>query len=156
MSDNISSATITTAKLADGAVTTAKLDDSAVTTAKLANTSVTNAKMNYAQINHPAPTTTVITNYGTISSQTSKTMAQSGFLVGKAVCLQSNTHAHLTLTNDDNACILAGIPFEDNSNNSQVGFCVPVYKGQTIYFRLGSNAQFEQVRLVASHSSAAL
>lgn len=132
------------------------LADSAVTAAKIANTSITNAKMNYAQINHPAPTTTVITNYGTISSQGSRVMAQSGFLVGKAVCLRSDTHAHLTLSNDDDAGILAGIPFELGSENFQIGFCIPVYKGQTIYFRLGSNAQFEHVRLVASHSSAAL
>lgn len=122
----------------------------------LADNAVTNAKMNYAQINHPAPTTTVITNYGTISSQGSRVMAQSGFLVGKAVCLQSDTHAHLTLADNDDTDILAGIPFELGSSNFQIGFCIPVYKGQTIYFRLGSNAQFEHVRLVASHSAAAL
>ena len=125
-------------------------------TAALADSAVTSTKIDFTTINMSAPTTTVITNYGNITAQTSKTMTKSGFLVGKAVCLQSNTHAHITLANDDAANILAGIPFEIGSDNFQIGFCIPVYKGQTIYFRLGSNAQFEHVRLVASHSSAAL
>lgn len=113
-------------------------------------------KIDFTTINMSAPTTTVITNYGNITAQTSKTMAKSGFLVGKAVCLQSGTHAHITLANDDDANILGGIPFEVESSNFQIGFCIPVYKNQTIYFRLGVNAQFEHVRLVASHSPAAL
>jgi len=149
-------ANVTSAKLADSAVTTAKIANAAVTSGKIANGAVTSEKIDFTTINMSAPTTTVITNYGTISSQGSRVMAQSGFLVGKAVCLQSDTHAHLTLANDDDTDILAGIPFEIGSSNFQIGFCVPVYKGQTIYFRLGSNAQFEHVRLVASHSAAAL
>ena len=115
----------------------------------------TSEKVDWTTIKHTAPTSTVITTYGTISSQTSKTMSQSGFLVGKAVTLNSNAHAHISLSNDDDGAIVGGIPFTLYDNNFQVGFCVPVYKGQTVYFRLGGNAQFEHVKLVASHSSAA-
>ena len=146
LSDNISSATITTAKLAN----------SAVTTDKIADTSVTSAKIDWTTIRHPALTTTVITDYGTISTQGSRTMAQSGFLIGKAVTFASDTHAMVTLSADDDSYIVGGIPFTLYNDNTQIAFCIPVYKGQTIYFRKNGSAQFEKVKLVASHNGAAV
>lgn len=109
-------------------------------------------KVDVATFAMTAPVNEVVTNLGSIpAGNTSRTMAASGFLCGKAVVLAPGNHAVVCLTANDQTAV-AGIPYMDNVNNGQVAFCVPVYNGQTIYFRAStSNAQFEGVRLLKSH-----
>ena len=111
-----------------------------------------------ATFKHPAPTATILEDIGTIKSTRSYTAPSNGFLIGKGVSLASQGRAFVSLVNSQDYCI-GGIPYNDypgNNQNSQVAFCIPVYKGQTVYFIVSGNAQLEQVRLVASHSEAGI
>lgn len=134
--------------LADNSVTTAKIAGTAVTTAKIADAAITPAKMSVA----PGVTTTVVTNYGTISASTSKVMASSGYIIGKALVSADDKSCYVSLTNDSTFAI-GGIPYAYGSvTNLQIAFCIPVFKGQTIYFICSaSDAHFEEVKLIKNN-----
>ena len=135
----INNASIPTGAIADSAITTPKIADSAITAVKMSGAS--------------APIATDTTAYGTISSSTSKTLAHSGFLTGKAVVGASGSYAYVATKNSADYAV-GGIPYYEggqNNPNIQVVFCVPVYKGQTIYLNCSANGQFENVKLVKSN-----
>lgn len=112
--------------------------------------------VDWTTIKHSAPTGTALEVTGTVSSSRSYTATASGFLIGKGVTLTSGGKAGVFLTDSDDFCV-GGITYTDYSGNIQVAFCVPVYKGQTVYFRIsGGSSRLEQVRLVASHSDAGI
>lgn len=134
----------------------AALADGAVTTNNLANGAVTSDKVDWSTIKHSAPTGTALEVTGAVSSSRSYTATASGFLIGKGVTLTSGGKAGVFLTDSDDFCV-GGITYTDYSGNIQVAFCIPVYKGQTVYFRIsGGSSRLEQVRLVASHSEAGI
>lgn len=138
--------------LPDGSIKSDMLATSSVTTTKVADNAITPAKMSSA----PAPINTSIMDYGAISATTTKAMPASGFLIGKAVVSASDKSCYISLTNDSTYA-LGGIPYAYGTiTNLQVAFCVPVHKGQTIYFNCSpSDAHFEAVKLVQSNFSIA-
>lgn len=148
----INNGVVATASIADGAITTAKIAGGGVSTAKIADGAITPAKMSSA----PAPINTSIMDYGAISATTTKVMPSSGFLIGKAVVSASDKSCYISLTNDSTYA-LGGIPYAYGTiTNLQVAFCVPVHKGQTIYFNCSpDNAHFESVNLIQSNFSIA-
>lgn len=128
----------------------------AITTNMIANGAVTSAKVDWSTIKCSAPIPTVLQTIGTVRSNRSYTVPDNGFLLGKGVALTSGSKAGVFLTDSDTYCI-GGIPFTDYSGNIQVAFCVPVYKGQTVYLRMsGGSSRLEEVKLVASHSEASI
>lgn len=128
----------------------------AITTNMIADGAVTAKKVDWSTIKHSAPTLTVLRTIGTVSSNQSYTAPANGFLIGKGVTLASGGKAGVFLTDSDTYCI-GGIPYTDYSGNVQVAFCVPVYKGQTVYLRIsGGSSRLEEVKLVASHSEAGI
>ena len=136
-----------TLKKADG---TTIYPQTLVDTAEIYDGAVTVSKVDFAGFKQSTPTTTILHDYGTITSNTELTMPYTGFLTGKAVTLGSDKHACMCLTADDNGIHLGGIPFTKYGDNNQVSFCFPVIQGQKIYARCsGSGAgQLERVRLV--------
>ena len=128
----------------------------AITTNMIADGAVTSAKVDWSTIKHSAPIPTVIQTIGTVKSNRSYTAPANGFLLGKGVTLASGGKAGVFLTDSDSYCI-GGVPYSDYSGNIQVAFCVPVYKGQTVYLRMsGGSSRLEEVKLVASHSEAGI
>ena len=128
----------------------------AITTNMIADGAVTASKVDWSTIKCSAPIPTVLENIGTVTSNRSYTAPANGFLLGKGVVLASGGKAGVFLTNSDTYCI-GGIPYSDYSGNIQVAFCVPVYKGQTVYLRIsGGSSRFEEVKFVASHSEAGI
>lgn len=128
----------------------------AITTNAIADGAVTSAKVDWSTIKCSAPIPTVIKNIGTVTSNRSYTASANGFLIGKGVALASGGKAGVFLTDSDIYCI-GGVPYTDYSGNTQVAFCVPVYKGQTVYFKMsGGSSRLEEVKLVASHSEAGI
>lgn len=134
----------------------AKAGASTVSTNSIADGAVTSDKIDWTTFKHPAPTTTILENIGSITSSRSYTAPSNGFLIGKGVSWANGGKAGVFLTNSDNY-VVGGIPYTEYTGNNQVAFCVPVYKGQTVYFRVsGGNSRLEQVQLVASHSEAGI
>ena len=128
----------------------------AITTNMIADGAVTASKVDWSTIKCSAPIPTVLENIGTVTSSRKYTSPANGFLLGKGVVLASGGKPGVFLTNSDSYCI-GGIPYSDYSGNIQVAFCVPVYKGQTVYLRIsGGSSKFEEVKLVASHSEAGI
>lgn len=128
----------------------------AITTNMIADGAVTAEKVDWSTIKHSAPIPTVLQTIGTVSSSRSYTAPSNGFLIGKGVTLANGGKAGVFLTNGDDY-MLGGIPYTEYPGNNQVAFCIPVYKGQTVYFIVsGGNSRLEQVKLVASHSEAGI
>ena len=128
----------------------------AVTTNMIADEAVTASKVNWTKIKCSAPIPTVLENIGTVKSNRKYTASANGFLLGKGIVLASGGKAGVFLTDSDSYCI-GGIPYSEYSGNIQVAFCVPVYKGQTVYLRVsGGSSRFEEVKLVESHSEAGI
>ena len=127
------------------------LQDGAIITPKIADGAVTSDKVDWSTMKMPAPTTTVLQSYGTITSNQEFTIPYTGFMVGKAVSLGSSKRAFFGLAASDQGPFLGGIPFTDYTGNNQVAFCFPVVAGQKIYSRCsGSGAAImEEVKLVA-------
>lgn len=118
--------------------------------------SVSSGDIDWTTFKHPAPTATILETIGTITSTRSYTAPSNGFLIGKGVSWANGGKAGVFLTNSDNYMV-GGIPYTEYAGNNQVAFCVPVYKGQTVYFRVsGGSSRLEEVRLVASHSEAGM
>lgn len=154
--DMIENGAVTTAKLGTSAVTNAKLATAAVQTTNILDGAVTSDKVDWTTFKHPAPTATILETIGTITSTRSYTAPSNGFLIGKGVSWANGGKAGVFLTNSDNYMV-GGIPYTEYAGNNQVAFCVPVYKGQTVYFRVsGGSSRLEEVRLVASHSEAGI
>lgn len=127
-----------------------------VTTSRIEDGAVTSDKIDWTTIKHSTPTATILRNIGTITSTQSYTAPSNGFLIGKGVSWANGGKAGVFLTNSDDYCI-GGIPYTEYPGNNQVAFCIPVYAGQTVYFRVsGGSSRLEQVRLVASHSEASI
>lgn len=117
---------------------------------------VTSSDIDWSTIKHSAPTTTILETIGTVSSNRSYTAPSNGFLIGKGISWANGGQAGVFLT-DSNNYMVGGIPYSEYSGNNQVAFCIPVYKGQTVYFRMsGGSSRLEEVRLVASHSEASI
>lgn len=116
----------------------------------LPNEVITAAKVNWTTMKIPTPSTTVITDFGTITSNKALSITKSGFITGRAVTFSSGKHAMICLTASDSGIALGGIPYTEVTVNNQVFFCAPVRAGQTVYARVsGSNAgQLETVKLV--------
>ena len=128
----------------------------AITTNMIADGAVTASKVDWSTIKCSAPIPTVLENIGTVTSSRKYTSPANGFLLGKGIVLASGGKAGVFLTDSDSYCI-GGIPYSDYSGNIQVAFCVPVYKGQTVYLRIsGGSSRFEEVKLVESHSEAGI
>lgn len=128
----------------------------AITTNMIADGAVTAEKVDWSTIKHSSPIPAVLQTIGTVTSNRNYTAQANGFLIGKGVTLASGGKAGVFLTDSDIYCI-GGIPYTDYSGNVQVAFCVPVYKGQTVYFRMsGGSSRLEEVKLVASHSEASI
>lgn len=138
----------------NGAEVTGVVPD--VTTSRIEDGAVTSDKIDWTTFKHPAPTATILETIGTITSTRSYTAPSNGFLIGKGVSWASGGKAGVFLTNSDNYMV-GGVPYTEYAGNNQVAFCVPVYKGQTVYFRVsGGSSRLEEVRLVASHSEAGI
>lgn len=99
----------------------------------------------------PAPSGSVLQDFGIISENKSISITKSGFLIGKAVTFASGKHALLSATESDSGVYLAGIVYTEVNTNNQIAFCIPVVAGQTIYARCSGNTtgRLEQVRLVS-------
>lgn len=131
--------------LASNAVKTANINNSAVTTDKINGSAVTKAKMHGL----PCPDySTVITNWGTINSTSTKTMAADGYIVGKALVTGTDKQAYIEIGGKQ----VAGIPYNATSqiNNLQVAFCVPVKSGTSVKFQCsgGTGGYFQGCNLV--------
>lgn len=127
---------------ANSSVTTNNIQDSAVTTGKINGSAVTKAKMHGL----PCPDYgNTITNWGTISSTTTKTTSADGYVVGKAIISGADKQAYV----DIGGLQVAGIPYcTTNVSNLQVAFCIPVKSGTSVKFTCSSGGQFQGCRLL--------
>jgi hypothetical protein len=94
----------------------------------------------------PAPTATRLHAFGNISGNTSISITDDGFLVGKAITTAADGHAMVNLENTDSGPFLGGIPY-CAPNGVQVAFCIPCHAGQTFYARC-ENGRLEGVNIV--------
>lgn len=160
---------------ASSSVTTANLQNDCVTASKLYDRNTANTTdtwllvLNGDKIQHrvvktfnsdgsipksamhglPCPDySTVITNWGTINSTTTKTMAGDGYIVGKALVTGTDKQAFIEIGGKQ----VAGIPYNATSqiNNLQVAFCVPVKSGTSVKFQCsgGTGGFFQGCNLV--------
>lgn len=160
---------------ANSSVTTANLQNDCVTASKLYDRNTANTTdtwllvLNGDKIQHrvvktfnsdgsipksamhglPCPDySTVITNWGTINSTTTKTMAGDGYIVGKALVTGTDKQAFIEIGGKQ----VAGIPYNATSqiNNLQVAFCVPVKSGTSVKFQCsgGTGGFFQGCNLV--------
>lgn len=118
--------------LANNAVKTANINDSAVTKVKMHGL--------------PCPDYgNTITNWGTISSTSTKTTTADGFVVGKAIVTGAEKQAYV----DIGGLQVAGIPYTStNLSNFQVAFCIPVKSGTSVKFTCSSGGSFQGCRLL--------
>lgn len=95
-----------------------------------------------------SPGTTVLQDIGTIASNTSTRITNSGFLVGKA--FSSAGYAAMAWLDSARSIPLAGIPYNQSNGNIQVAFCVPVRSFQQIYWSASGSgkSQLETVKVV--------
>ena len=123
-------------------------DQFPIQSANIANSAVKSQNIDWTTIERiPSPTTTVLSNIGDIASSTTISITQNGFIIGKAVTLSEGS-ATISLTNDNSGFILGGIPYTNYSGNMQVGFCVPVRSGETIYCVLQGGGKLEGLKIV--------
>lgn len=108
-------------------------------------------KIDWTTLKQDAPTTTVQQNIGNITSSRAVSFTKNGWLIGKAVTFTSGSSAFLCLGSSlNNSRIIGGIPYNATGVNIQVGFCIPVYSGMSIYFSCSGTNQgvFEGVSVM--------
>ena len=157
----ISNQAVTNPKIENGAVNGVANDATAIGTAKLAldtvgtpnlrDASVTSDKMDWATL-CPGE---VIESYGQITSSTTITPSQNGFLVGKLRVWRTNNYAYGgAYITDDNGVILAGVTYLDigkgrNNAEFQQAIVLPVLKGVQYRVEVSNLGDFQWLDLRA-------
>lgn len=115
---------------------------------QLADEAVTADKIDYASLlRFPVASTDVLTEIGNITSTQYYTVPNTGFLCGKACAIAPGEKVYVTVNSDESGAI-AGILYKGPEvNNIQVGFSVPVRKGDTIAFVMEGGCQLQGLRI---------
>ena len=157
----ISNQAVTNPKIENGAVTGVANDATAIGTAKLAldtvgtpnlrDESVTSDKIDWATLCPGA----VVESYGQITSSTTITPSQNGFLVGKLRIWRTNNYAYGgAYITDENGVILAGVTYLDMGKGRtnaefQQAVLLPVLKGVQYRVEVSNYGDFQWLNLHA-------
>lgn len=120
----------------------------AIGSTELASGAVQSQNVDYASLlRFPVASTDVLTDIGNITSTQYYTVPNTGFLCGKACAIAPGTKVYVTVNSDESGAI-AGILYKGPEvNNIQVGFSVPVRKGDTIAFVMEGGCQLQGLRI---------